>query len=397
MGHSHRERGTPSTVATPEVSRLVRRQRVFLVLVSMAAVLATAGLVASLFIKSPAQQAAEASPPPASVLTAEVKREVLMQSVVVRGTVASSAQFSVTGKLGRSGGPAVLTKLDVATGSSATEGQQLAEISGEPLFAFQGAVPAYRDVSVGTRGDDADQLQKALQRLGYLSSVSDDKTFTWRAGRALRAFMQDRGYEAANDGDGNAILPLAQLVFLPSTPATVAAVNGAVGDDLSALDKPLLSVTTGDLRVSASVPEGSQNGITPGQEVEITDDVRGRSVKGSVVSLGDFSGNAKSNDTTQSTPGYLLIVAAADPLSSDWLGQNVKVTIVVARRPQPELVLPVTAIATKEKGDTFVTVVGSDGSRTQVQVKVSLISGGDAAVTPMTADSLHESDDVLVG
>lgn len=403
MEDSTSEEPTKWAMARPETSPLVRRQRVFLVLISVVAVLATAGLIASLFIKSPAQKAAEASPPPASVLTAAVKREVLTQSVVVRGTVASSAQISITGKLGRTSSPAVLTKLMVGAGATVNEGQQLAEISGEPLFAFQGVVPAYRDIAVGVQGDDAAQLEIALQRLGYLSTVGEDKKFTWRASWALRELMEDRGYEAVKDADGYAMLPLHQYAFLPTTPATVAAVNGAPGDDISGAEKPLLSITTGDLRVSATIPRGSEEGITVDQEVEIADDVAGRNAKGKVASLGEFTNDAKSDSdsqsasNSQSAPGYPLTIIPTDGISSDWLGKDVKLTIVVEQTPQPELIVPVSAIKTTENGSSFVTKVSRDRARTQVSVTVGLTSGGNAAVTLRDETSLHEGDNVLVG
>lgn len=378
---------------SPRVSRLIRRQRAFLIVVGIFAVLAVAGLVAALFIKSPAQRAAEVAPPTASVLTATVTKGVLKQSVVVRATVGSSADLAVTGVLGRSG-PAVLTKLPVAAGSQVTDGQVLAEIAGEPVFAFQGAIPAYRDITVGVTGPDSAQLQEALHRLGYLASVRSDQTFDWRAALALRAFLKDNGYAATLDGSGYAMLSLSQVVFMPTLPAAVTSVNAGVGADLAGASKPLLTLTTGALRATATVPEGSQHGLAAGQSVEIVDDVRGRSVTGKVASLGAFD---QGSATSSSPPGYPMVVIPDTPFAADWLGQNVRLTIVAAASNAEVLIVPVTAIATNASGDTTVSVLGPNETRTVVPVTVGIISSGTAEVTPKGASQLHEGDHVVVG
>src|SRR5580704_11092992 len=63
-------------------SRLARRRRILLGVGAAAALLSIGGLVGAAFVKSPAQLAADAAPPPDTVTTAKVTDQVLTSSVV---------------------------------------------------------------------------------------------------------------------------------------------------------------------------------------------------------------------------------------------------------------------------------------------------------------------------
>jgi hypothetical protein len=64
-------------------------------------------------------------------------------------------------------GTTYISKLKVAAGDAITNGEQLAEIDGEPLFVLTGSVPAWRELTPGESGPDVTELQKALAALGY--------------------------------------------------------------------------------------------------------------------------------------------------------------------------------------------------------------------------------------
>ncbi|HLN65751.1 MAG TPA: hypothetical protein VK280_00550 [Streptosporangiaceae bacterium] len=139
-------------------SRLARRRRVLLGVGIAAALLALGGLIGASFVKSPQQLAADTAAPPPTVTTATVVSQILTSSVQMRGEVYPATQYDVyatapssagTGADGGSssggGAPAVyISKLDVAAGDNLANGEQLAEIDGEPMFALTGAVPAWR-------------------------------------------------------------------------------------------------------------------------------------------------------------------------------------------------------------------------------------------------------------
>ncbi|MGH3417583.1 MAG: hypothetical protein ACRDSS_14025, partial [Actinocrinis sp.] len=108
-----------------------------------AALVSTGGLAASTLVKSPAQQAAETGPPAASVLTAAVENRVLKNTVVARGTVEAARQVQVTPSGSTQGSATqVVTAVRTKSGARVEPGAVLLEVSGRPLIALPGAVPA---------------------------------------------------------------------------------------------------------------------------------------------------------------------------------------------------------------------------------------------------------------
>jgi len=150
-----------------------------------AALLAIGGLIGASFVKSPQQIAADTAAPPPTVTTAKVVSQILTSSVQMRGVVYPGTQYDVypsapesdsaasdTGSAaggsaaggsatGGSPGAVYISRLDVAAGQRISNGEQLASIDGEPLFALAGRVPAWRDITPGESGPDVAELQKA--------------------------------------------------------------------------------------------------------------------------------------------------------------------------------------------------------------------------------------------
>ncbi len=63
-------------------------------MIVVAAVVTAGGLWAATLIKSPAQVAADAAPPPPSVLTAPVENRVVSQTLTARGEVVNASVFT---------------------------------------------------------------------------------------------------------------------------------------------------------------------------------------------------------------------------------------------------------------------------------------------------------------
>src|SRR5215469_7812546 len=159
-------------------SRLARRRRVLLGVGIAAALLAIGGLIGASFVKSPQQLAADTAAPPPTVTTAAVVSQVLTSSVEMRGVVYPATEYDVyasapsspaSGGSSASGSSSAvyISKLDVAAGSTVRDGEQLAELDGQPLFALTGTVAAWRDLTPGETGPDVAELQRALASLGY--------------------------------------------------------------------------------------------------------------------------------------------------------------------------------------------------------------------------------------
>lgn len=136
------------------------------------------------------------SGPGSTVLTARVERRVLDGSVTAPGTVTAGQTVQLTPLAQQHGDTvrAVVTKLPVSTGELLVAGRVLVEISGRPVFALPGGLPAYRDLKPGAAGPDVLQLQQALRGLGFRTGNDKDGTFGAGTGAALTALYTAHGY-----------------------------------------------------------------------------------------------------------------------------------------------------------------------------------------------------------
>ncbi|WP_377270465.1 peptidoglycan-binding protein [Peterkaempfera sp. SMS 1(5)a] len=136
------------------------------------------------------------SDPGPTVLTARVERRSLDGSVTAPGTVEAGQTVQVAPLTQDRGDTvrAVVTGLPVRTGELVAAGRVLVEISGRPVFALPGGLPAYRDLKPGAQGRDVSQLQKALHGLGFPTGSDKDADFGAGTAVALTALYSSRGY-----------------------------------------------------------------------------------------------------------------------------------------------------------------------------------------------------------
>ena len=368
----------------------LRGRRRFLVgLVTGAVVMGAAGLAASTFIKSPQQVAAEAAPPPASLITATVQRKVLRQGVVVRGTVAPDRALDVKPVLGA--GRSVISRRTVRTGDEVTAGTVLAEISGRPVVALPGLIPPYRDIHLGMKGSDVEQLQSALRRIGY--RITDhDGVFGASTEGALRKMYAVRDYDpplepvpASVPPAYRAYLPMTEVYYVKSLPARVAAVRAGLGAEVTG---SLLELTVGNLIVRGTLAPGDQNLVKNGMPVAIQDETNNRTAGGTVAAIGALRQGAGSET------GYPFVVRTAKPLPASFAGQDVRLTITAATTGRPVLIVPVSAIFSASDGSSQVLRVRGGDQRDPVTVVTGASSGGYVQVS---GAGLAEGDQVVVG
>ena len=93
-----------------------------------------------------------------------------------------------------------ISKLDVAAGSTVRNGEQLAELDGEPLFALTGTVPAWRDLTPGETGPDVTELQQALASLGYYDDGDTAGYFGAATEYAVSLYYEHLGYTPPSYG-----------------------------------------------------------------------------------------------------------------------------------------------------------------------------------------------------
>jgi HlyD family secretion protein len=417
-------------------SRLGRRRRVLLAVGIGAGLVAVGGLIGASFVKSPQQVAADAAAPPPTVVTAAVVSQVLTSSVQMRGTVYPSVQYDVdvsapsssdsgsgSSGSGSSSGAVYVSKLEVPAGGTVSDGEQLAEVDGQPLFALAGPVPAWRDLTPGENGPDVTELQKALASLGYYDGGDTAGYFGAATQDAVSAYYEHLGYTPPSSGG----VPAADVVFLPSLPASVVAVNGAAGQQPG---QPFLELAPrGSLALTGELSPGDAGQVKPGLKVSIYDEVTGIRATGTVTSLGtattsvpagtvvdigsgaSSSGPAGSGSAGSASPGSSssgssggsgaaafipLAVDPSAPLPAALNGENVLVTVQTGQTEGPVLSVPVAAIVTTASGTSYVTVAGADGKQASVAVTPGLSENGYVQVTPVTTGTLAAGDRVVV-
>jgi Putative peptidoglycan binding domain len=456
--------GSPATESSPgdggrqavRGSRLTRRRRVLFGAGGAAALLAIGGLIGSSFVKSPQQIAADTAAPPPTVTTAKVVSQILTSSVGIRGVVYPATQYDVypsapeagtaaagTGSSaggsatggsaagGGSSGTVYISGLDVAAGKTISNGKKLAEIDGEPLFALVGRVPAWRDITPGESGPDVAELQKALGSLGYYSGGDTPGFFGAATQEAVSLYYEHLGYTPPATGG----VPMTDVIFLPSLPAKVVALNGAKGQQPG---QPFLEIAArGSLALTGELPPAYAAQVKPGLRVKIFDEVTGIHAAGTVtevgtattlapagtiVNVGGGSGSVGSAGSTGSgstgtagsgnsgstangsgsaaNPGATafipLAVQPSTPLPAALNGENVLVTVETGRTEGPVLTVPVAAIVTTASGTSYVTVAGAHGKQSQVPVTPGISENGYVQVTPVTAGKLAAGDSVTV-
>jgi hypothetical protein len=465
--------GSPATESSPgdqgrpavRGSRLVRRRRALFWVAGAAALLAIGGLIGSSFVKSPQQIAANTKAPPPTPTTAKVVSQVLTSSVQMRGVVYPASQYDVypsapesdsagsgigsasagsasggsasgggSGSGGGSSGSVYISRLDVAAGQTISNGEQLAGVDGEPLFALAGHVPAWRDITPGESGPDVTELQKALGLLGYYQGGDTPGFFGTATQDAVSLYYEHLGYTPPVSGG----VPMTDVIFLPSLPAKVIAVNGAKGQQPG---QPFLEIAArGSLALTGELPPAYTAQVKPGLKVKIFDEVTGIHATGTIADVGTAttitpvgaivnvgggaaaasaaesagsgsagsgpaaSGSASTSGSSNSgsaanpggTPFIPLTVQPSKPLPAALNGENVLATVETGRTEGPVLTVPVAAVVTTGSGTSYVTVVGAGGKQTQVAVTPGISENGYVQVTPVHGGKLAVGDTVVV-
>ena len=226
---------------------------------------------------------------------------------------------------------------------------------------------------------------------------------------------------------------MTDVIFLPSLPAKVIAVNGARGQQPG---QPFLELAArGSLALTGELPPAYAGQVKTGLKVKIFDEVTGIHAAGTVADVGtpttitpvgaivnvgggaasasaaesagsgstgsgaagtSGSGNSGSATNPGGTPFIPLAVNPSKPLPAALNGENVLVTVATGRTEGPVLTVPVAAIVTTGSGTSYVTVAGADGKQTQVPVTPGISENGYVQVTPAAGHKLTAGDSVVV-
>lgn len=116
-----------------------------------------------------------------------------------------------------------VTRLDVQPGSVLDAGDVVAHVNDEPVVAYLGDGPLWRDLSPGDEGPDVARVQAYLEALGFDAGTVDG-TFGSATAAAVTAF--NRAYATGVSGD---TFGLSSVAWIGDAPLTVSEVVPTVG------------------------------------------------------------------------------------------------------------------------------------------------------------------------
>lgn len=381
--------------------------RVVGAVLALTVVVAVVAFLVGRGVSTPAQQAARARPPAASLLTAPVELTQARTTVVLRGTLSDGGAISVGVPGDLSGDLSVVTAVGTAPGARVADGSFIAAVAGRPVFVLQGRIPAYSGMSVGSTGIEVTELQAALGAAGF--SVGSDTAGTYGAGTATAVadLYQRAGYapvtapgpgSGSGSGSGShakhkarpiqyATVPLGEVMFTPSLPVTVVSV-AHLGQTVAS-GKPLARLGSGQFTFQASTDLNTASLIKVGATGRATSDLSNGSfaIRVSAKQPGSAPGGG---------PGAKLTLTPIHPgAAAPFIGQNMALHIHTGQAAGLQWVVPVSAVITDASGASSVTVVHGS-RRVSVPVHAGLAFAGHEVVKPING-GLKAGDQVVIG
>ena len=379
-------------------------------LVGVVLVAGVTWLVASQTMRTPADVAAETEPVDPGPITVPVEEQVLESEVIVRGTVQYEEPIEVELR-GQPAveGDAVVTRVPRADDEVA-EGDVLLEVSGRPVFALQGELPAYRDLREDAEGDDVEQLQRALARLGHYDAEVDGE-FGPATEQAVEELYDQAGQDlpdpaaaagaeaggaplaAESDDDPDPWLPAGEVFYVPELPQRIDEVTAELGDEVSG---SLLTISSPVIVIESSVPAEDVELVHEGDEVVI--DADGQELSGEIVVLADEPGTDGAGEDRH----HAVIDPEGD--AEELLDASLRITIPVESTDGQVLTVPLAAVSAGADGSSRVELyegsTDDDGDEQHptrlIEVEPGLTSDGMVEVVPVD-DELSAGDLVVVG
>lgn len=395
--------------------------------------------------QTPEQRAEEAAEPEDSVITVRVDQDQLIETLEFDAVFDRTGDFPVPAPAAPEGiETALASKLPLKVGDEVKAGTVILEVSGRPMIALEGAVPAYRDLTEGDTGPDVDQLQLALQQLygtpktgkfdartvadvkklydniGYDHATRSEEVVTEETGGDDTA-GGDEGAGGETGGDENTgggqaatvervVVPSSEVVFLPDLPMQVGKINAKQSAPVGT-DQPVMVLASGDWKLEAKLDEETAQALSRAggdAELEFGDgpmegqevgpfELEAREEAAEQEEGGFFEGDEGEQQTQEVT--YAVFEFDAEKIEgADELvpGEEQEVTLVLARSAEDALIVPLSALWTDGEDRTMLTVrEGEDGKERQVEVDVTLRHDGRGVVEPVDGE-LAKDDEVVI-
>lgn len=319
---------------------------------------------------------ADAAPPDQTQavqpVTALVERRTLRESLPLRGTVHRSLRGTL-----RTATTGQITRLLLRQGEVVQAGAELLRVDGRPVVAVPGAMPYWRNLSAGARGDDVRQLQEMLAAEGYeVGSV--DAAFGRNTTRALRQWQAAHLLPVTGElapGD----------IVTGQWPARLGTVSAALGDRLAPGDE-LAQLVADELAVTLTLSPTDRLKVHEGQPLTVTLRATGQEADGRVGRVSSVADEAEDGSLT-----YAADVALDSPLDAVE-GAEVVAQVELAEA-RDVLAVPLAALGMGGSGEPIVQVVGSDSVIEQLQVEPGLAEGAYIEIR----SGLSEGQSVVLG
>jgi len=154
-----------------------------------------------------------------------------------------------------------VTRVECFRGGSLISGESPVTVDDRPSLLLATEIPPWRDLGLGSRGEDVRALQVELVRLGFDVEISGVFRNTTRD--ALRRLFSDAGQSSPNG-----VLLVSQVIWIPEPELVISSCGVEVGDMSG--DGPL--ATTGSVLRALSMTS-ELAGALPGERVVRLDDI----------------------------------------------------------------------------------------------------------------------------
>lgn len=268
-----------------------------------------------------------------------------------------NASWSLT-EAARNQLPGIVTSVEHQDGEGKA-GQVLFRVSLEPVVVAIGDVPAFREMSTGTKGPDVRQLQRMLGSLGLYRGSADGSFDEGVADAVTR-------WQSTLNSDETGIVKFGQVLFVPDLPARlVLGTEVQTGQVLRGGEVAVQQVAEAPSFAVALLPE-QQRFAVAGIDVMIEAEGSDAEWNGTVVSV-DPGLNGGFELQVAGIEGEPVCgdLCEAIPLGEPTILRGQLVLVAPLEGP----VLPVGAMLTSPEGDVH--VVMADGSQRRIRILAS--------------------------
>jgi membrane fusion protein, multidrug efflux system len=307
--------------------------------------------------------------------TAEIKRQDLVETDTVDGTLGYSGARDVVNRL-----PGTVTWTPQA-GDVVRTNQVLYEVDGRKVYLLDGAYPAYRILTPGLAGKDVRQLERNLRRLGFDEAREMRVDGTWDTGTtaAVRRWQRSKGMEETG------AIELGRVVFQPGrrrvgTISTATPSPTASGDSSGQQSAPPLMTTTSTRRIVTVDLKTTQYRLAETGarvRVEMPDD---KTVPGTISRVGRVAEKKPASAEDSDPPATVKLTIRLKRNSGVALDQAPVDVDLEKKRAGDVLTVPVTALLAR-RGGSFAVEVREGDRRRIVPVTTGLYTDGDVEIS----------------